>query len=184
MKQILHLPEWTSTARMHSKEGGQIPDLITIVMKSKKIATDRMLKERDETVRDSANHLDRMQREVMKRCGMTEVELETLKEHQEKKQIEEIQGQMNGRAITTAMEMATSCNRKWLWQDRGLSGGDKIVLVKALSGTLPHRINQTRGRKDQAEKKCRKCRNVAETDCHIIAECPATKDLRSLRHIR
>ena len=78
--------------------------------------------------------------------------------------------------------MATSCNRKWLWQDRGLSGGDKIVLVKALSGTLPHRINQTRGRKDQAEKKCRKCRNVAETDCHIIAECPATKDLRSLRH--
>ena len=108
-----------------------------------------MLKERDETVRDSANDLDRMQREVMERCGMTEVELETLKEHHEKKQIEEIQGQMNGRAITTAMAMATSCNRKWLWQYRGLSGGDKIVLVKALSGTLPHRINQTRGRKDQ-----------------------------------
>ena len=76
---------------------------------------------------------------------MTEVELERLKEHQEKKQIEEIQGQMNGRAITTAM--ATSCNRKWLWQDRGLSGGGKIVLVKTLSGTLPNRINQTRGRK-------------------------------------
>ena len=114
-------------------------------------------------VRALGNDLDRMQKEVMERCGITEVELERLKEHQEKKRKEEIQGQMNGRAITTPM--ATSCKRKWLWQNRSLSDGDKIVLVKALSGTLPHRINQTRGRQDQAENKCRKCRNVAETDC-------------------
>ena len=163
VKRILHLPEWTSTAWMHSKEGGQIPYLITKVMKSKKKATERMLEERDETVRALGNDLDRMQKEVMERCGITEVELERLKEHQEKKRKEEIQGQMNGRAITTSM--ARSCKRKWLWQNRSLSDGDKIVLVKALSGTLPHRINQTRGRQDQAENKCRKCRNVAETDC-------------------
>ena len=34
-------------------------------VKSKKIATERMLKERDETVRALVNDLDRMQREVI-----------------------------------------------------------------------------------------------------------------------
>ena len=56
-----------------------------------------------------------------------------------------------------------------------------INSIKIISGTLPTRLNQTRG-KPQANKLCRRCQKTAETDLHVLSACPANKDAITKRH--
>ena len=54
--------------------------------------------------------------------------------------------------------------------------------LKILSGTLPTRLNESRGGTIQSLKLCRWCRSTAETDLHVLNECRRSKKLISARH--
>ena len=69
----------------------------------------------------------------------------------------------------------------WLWRSR-VTSGKKLRCLQMISGIIPTRINENRGISNQQLKLCRRCYKTAETDRHILNECPFTKDLRTKRH--
>lgn len=55
----------------------------------------------------------------------------------------QIEQQNNRKALMT--EMRSKRKRSWLWTKRGLTPGNKLRYIQALSGTLPTKVNKTRG---------------------------------------
>ena len=87
----------------------------------------------------------------------------------------------NGEALLTMVD-ANTTKRNWMWRSGNLATGEKIQCWRALSGTIPTKINKTRGNADQSRKKCRWCKQTAETDMHILSSCTINKDAISKRH--
>lgn len=100
----------------------------------------------------------------------------------ELKRVETLTNLINGKSLVAMTK--SDVKREWLWDSRYLKSGDSMMVIKILSGTMPHRINMTRGRKNQLEKLCRKCKTAAETDLHVLQTCPRIKQkkLVSKRH--
>ena len=69
----------------------------------------------------------------------------------ENRKMTKLETMPNGKALVT---MAKSyVKREWmLYGWRYLVSRNKIMCIKMLSGTLPHRVNLTRGRADRTEK--------------------------------
>ena len=59
----------------------------------------------------------------------------------------QIERQNIGKALMTMIR--SKHKRSWLWTKRGLTPGNKLRYMQALSGTLPTKINKTRGKADQ-----------------------------------
>ena len=75
--------------------------------------------------------------------------------------------------------------REWMFSGRkNLAGTDKVNLVKVLSGTLPTRLNTSRGGNDPRQKLCRRCKRTVESDIHVLYECSMNKGLIMERHDR
>ena len=98
----------------------------------------------------------------------------------EKRRMESLQTKLNGMALRTIAQ--SYVKRQWLWYAETVKSGDKILMLKVISGTLPTRINTSRGRIDAREKMCRNCKSSAETDLHVLSEFHQTKDVRICRH--
>ena len=49
-----------------------------------------------------------------------------------------LEQQNKGKALTTALNSKHKCS--WLWTQRGLTPGNKMCFIQALSGTLPRQI--------------------------------------------
>ena len=86
----------------------------------------------------------------------------------------------NGVVLYTMIK--SHVKREWLWRATTFPSRCKIIVGKILSGTLPTNINLNRGDNDQRKKLCRNCHKTAETDLHILNECPVTHNARSRRH--
>ena len=64
-----------------------------------------------------------------------------------------------------------------------LTPGKKIHLINTLSGTLPTKVNNTRGVPNIQPKKCTECNNnKIEDDAHILSTCIMNHGLISKRH--
>ena len=103
------------------------------------------------------------------------------KEETMKRYEQDLEKQNNRKSRTTMLK--STHKRSWIWGNRGLKPGSKLRLIQALSGTLPTMINNTRGRGNLDEKKCKRCRSgETEDDAQILASCKYNKDLITKCH--
>ena len=71
----------------------------------------------------------------------------------------------NGKSLVTMLR--SHHKRQWLWTKRGLTPGNKLHYIQALSGTLPTKINKIRGIQDRQLKICKRCNSgEVEDDMH------------------
>ena len=178
-KQILHLPEWTSDAWIHSPNGGGLGNILELILKTRKKASEKMCVSRDEASRDVGWCEDMVNERNLGLAKMN-MSVNQMKMTLETRRMECLQTKLNGKALRTIAE--SYVKRQWLWYAESVKPGDKILMLKVMSGTLPTRINTSRGRIDAREKLCRKCKNSAETDLHVLSEYHLTKDIRICRH--
>ena len=178
-KKILHLPEWMPDDWVHSKVGGDLQNILEQVLKMRRKASEKMVESKDQVASEVAIEEDLQNAANLRRIQL-DYPVKDLKRVVNERRMDRLRAVTNGRAIVVMGKSVVK--RDWLWYGTTVRSCERIVAWKFLSGTLPTRINQTRGNPDQNRKKCRQCRATAETDLHILAECSRTKDLRSLRH--
>jgi len=181
VKKMLHLPEWTSDAWLHLQTGGNLNDILIAILKSRKKATEKMSVSDDRICAAIGRELDVINHENLRRIDL-DFPVNSIKTEVDKNRLKDLGKITNGKALAT---MSNSfIKRNWLWNSKSVKGQTRIINIKMLSGTLPTRINLTRGRVSQQEKVCRRCRATAETDLHIFNECKFTKLMQMKRHNR
>ena len=105
----------------------------------------------------------------------------TKKEHIYKTLENQLKKTNNGKSLVTAIRLRHK--RQWLWSKRGLTPGNKVRYIQALSGCLPTKVNKTRGIIDRRVKTCSRCKsNEIEHDMHILSRCNYNKDVITKRH--
>ena len=68
-------------------------------------------------------------------------------------QMEDRIGRMNnGKSLVTMLK--SHHKRQWIWTKRGLTPGNKLRYIQALSGSLLTKINKTRGIRERQLKIC------------------------------
>ena len=179
-KLILHLPSWTSTQWIHHRKGGNIPSLLQATMISRKKASEKMKLDSDPIAREIGDRIDPLNGERLERLGIKGNNWKNIKDEQKCRSESIIEKQNNGKAILTMFESTIS--RDWLWSDRGLTPGDKIRSIQALSNTSPNQMNKTRGEPDVRRRRCRKCNEELEDDQHILNKCKLNEGLMTRRH--
>ena len=166
VKKILHLPTWTSTSWMHDRNGGNIPDLVTTTMISTSKASTKMKTSTDRIVRYTFDLITPLNDKRLVRLDLRNNQ----KKEEVRKPLEKnIEFQNNGKALMTAIQSKHECS--WLRTKRGLTLGNKLKLIQALSVTLPTKINKTRGIKDLNVKRCSRCRSMKIEDGRTYPFC-------------
>ena len=79
--------------------------------------------------------------ERLVRLGLQNID--NKKEETMKRRAKTLEQQNNRRALTTML--SSKHKRSWLCSQRGLTPRNTICLIQALSGTLPNKVNKTRG---------------------------------------
>ena len=178
VKAILHLPTWTPTSWIHHRSGGNIPDLATSTMVSRAKASTKMKTSSDPAARAAADKQNPIDEDRVARLNLG---LSSNRKEAHQKKLEgELERLNNGRALLTVLR--SNHRRHWIWSKRGLAPGNKLRLLPALSGTLPTKVNKTRGSPDRESKICKRCRlGEVEDDAHILSRCPFSKDLITKR---
>ena len=143
-------------------------------------ASEKMAMSEDGVVRVVGARLAQKNRILWNKAGLQGLDLAAARESCEVKRAENLGRNTNGSALKT-IATSNSFRRAWM-MDANLKSGNKILIWKAMSGTIPTKINLTRGMPDQALKKCRRCGNTPETDGHILAGCHTSRDAFSKRH--
>ena len=131
VKKIFHLPSWTRTEWLHHRKGGNIPNLLKTVMISRKKASEKMKLDEDPIARQVRDRINPLNGERLQRIGITGNNWLRIKEEQKKQEERVIARHNKGRAILTMFDSKIS--RDWIWIERGLSPGDKIRCIQALS---------------------------------------------------
>ena len=87
----------------------------------------------------------------------------------------------NGESLVTMLQ--SHHKRQWIWTKRGLTPGNKLHYIHALSGSLPTKVNKTSGIQERQTKICTRCKlREIEDDMNILAKCTFNKDLITKRH--
>ena len=103
-----------------------------------------------------------------------------IKEEQQKKSETRIEQQNNGRAIITIF--GSKVARGWIWTERGLSPGDKLRCIQAMSNSTTSMNNKHRGDPDMKKRRCRWSRDGIEDNAHILNKCRMNEGLITKRH--
>ena len=178
VKKILHLPTCMPTNWIYHRNGANIPDLLLSTMQSRTKATTKMKLSEDPISRSIGGRQNPTNEERLQRLGYN---TNNRKEEQHRQMEEELERINNGKALVTALRSRHKCS--WLWTKRGLTPGNKIRFIQALSGCLPTKVNKTRGNPDRRAMMCTRCRkNEIEDDGHILSRCSYNKDLITKRH--
>ena len=149
-------------------------------MISRKKASEKMKLDDDPIAREVGDKIDPLNGKRLQRIGITGNNWLRIKEEQKKQSEIVIARKNNGRANLTKFDSKIS--RDWIWTERGLSPGDKIRCIQALSNTTPNRMNKTRGETDIFKRKCRQCKTEIENDHHILNKCRVNEGLITKRH--
>ena len=176
---MLHLPEWTPDCWIHLKAGGELTNIIESILKMRKKASEKMVNSADRVAHEVTVELDVINGDSLNKIELNMSTKESAKEVK-RRRVERMEKLTNGKALRTMAE--THIKRDWMWYGTSMKSTNRIVCWKILSGTLPTKINRTRGRVNRLEKMCRHCGCSAETYLHILAECRKTKEVRSKRH--
>ena len=186
VKKILRLPPWTATDWLHAKGGLGLMDLMVVSLRAKHKAVNRMeglpagaVSGTMEVAHELRPRISGQLNSVNLLEGCRLVNRDEL----ERRRRRNILQHRNGKCVE-AMMSTTVRRHPWLTTHGQMRDRVKLTILKGLSGTLPHRVNQSRGLVDRNEKLCRRCGKTAETDIHLLAECNFTKGLRSKRHDR
>ena len=166
VKRILHLSIWTSTAWIHHRNSCNIPHFLTAMMISLTKASTKMKTLNDMIAHYTGDIITPLNEDRLRRLNLQSIN--NKKEAAMKMLEAQIEQQNNRKALMT--EMRSKRKRSWLWTKRGLTPGNKLRYIQALSGTLPTKVNKTRGMNDLNMKKCKRCKsNKVEDDTHILS---------------
>ena len=179
IKRILHLPEWTPDCWLHLKAGGDLTNLVSAVIKMRREASGKMVNSEEPIAQAVAVELDLTNTELYQRANLP-VSTHGANAKIDTENLTCISRLTNGTALLTMAGLRA--RREWLWHAKSFSSRCLITFPKILSGTLPTNINRTGGRRNPTEKRCRNCLKVAETDLHVLNECPINHELISKRH--
>lgn len=172
VKRVLHLPVWTNTSWIHHRNGMNIPDLVTTTMLTRTKATTKMKTSKDSISQHIGDQLNPDNERQLERINL--LNITNPKEAIQQRLEEELSTKNNGRSLTTALR--TRHKRSWLWTRRGLTPGNKLRFIQALSGSLPTKMNKTRGIQDRRLKICTRCKKgQIEDDAHIWRVAPTIK---------
>ena len=178
-KNLLHLPESTPDSWLHLPSGGGLPNLLDHILKSQLSASLKMAGSPDAATQDIGKYeLTRTESGLRKAhlgfvSGPAEISSERARER-----METLKGIHNGRSLVCMAKSMTTCSYVW---DGTLRGGSMIRGLQILSGTLPTRINLSKGQ-PMANKDCRRCRKSAETDLYVLNECQKNRKAMCSRH--
>ena len=124
VKEILHLPSWTSTDWIRSKEGLGLIELQSTVMLARKRASEKMLKSDDSLAQAVAVEIDPVNGDCLERLRLHNINTSQRKTEWANRRLNRLQKINNGRAITTMTK--SKHTRDWLWSDRGLKTRNKV----------------------------------------------------------
>ena len=179
VKQILHLPTWTSTAWIHHRNSYNILDLVTTTMISRTKSPTKMKTSEDVIAQYTGDIITPLKEGRLRRLSLENIN--NKRKGAIKKLEEQVEHQNNGKTLTTAMQ--SKDKRSWLWTKQGIKPGEKLRYSQALSGTLPTKVNKTRCINDLNLNKCKRCKsNKVRNDAYIMIACPYNKGLISKRH--
>lgn len=181
-KKVMHLPEWTPDAWVNGKFGGALQDILKLVLSCRKKASTNMSNSTDKIAATVGAQEDLHNEANLARLGTEHLSNAAMKTHWERMREEQWSNVTNGRALTTMTKSVVK--RDWLWHAKKIPSKKRIRCLQFLSGTLPTRLNENRGRNTENKeiRRCRKCKKTTETDLHVLNECSATKDMRTKRH--
>ena len=179
VKKILHLPTWVSNNWIHQRNGGNIPDLVTATMITRHKTTAKMKTSEDTASRHTGDQIHPMNEERLLRLRL--LNKDNKKEHFYKTLEEQLQKTNNGKSLVTAIQ--SRHKKQWLWSKRGLTPGNKVHYIQALSGCLPTKVHKTRGIPDRRANMCLRCKsNEIEDNMHILSCYSYNKDIITKRH--
>ena len=168
-KEAVHLPEPTPDCWIHLLEGGVLPNLCDLVLKSRLKATLRMTRSIDPVTKCIGVPKLTALKDVMCESDVGHVSHpQVIAEERVESNRAKLHNLHNGSALRLMTEGAV--RKSYLWD--GTLRGEKLVhSLKILSGTLPTRVNLNWGN-PLGNCMCRRCQKTAETDLHILNECP------------
>jgi len=179
VKGYLHLPEWTPNSWVHHPNGGKVPDIEECIIRLRQSAATKMAGSEDPIAGIVGTRVLQRNNIKVRAMGLVNTDPKGMKKMMDERRHQALRSTTNGQALAYMAET----KRPWLWSGK-LWGKTLCNSCKILSGTLPTRINQHRGRCTQDLIRCRRCRATPETDLHVLAECPFNKDAISKRHDR
>ena len=178
-KRCLHLPDWTSDSWLHHPKGGRLPNLLLTIARSRVRSTVKMAKSSDRAIVTMGLGLEVKAQKLKRLVGFDGIEDSKWEETEELNRRLKLKGELNGEARLTMLK--SSHGRGWWLWSGNMKGSYMVNTLRMLSGTLPTKINTTRGRPDLS-KLCRRCHATAETDIHVLQICPANQSLIKRRH--
>ena len=179
MKRILHLPTWTSNNWIHHRNGGNIPDLEKRTMITRLKATTKMKLLTDKAARITGDQLNPHSEQQVQRLRLPNSI--NIKEAVYQQMEDRLKRMNNGKSLVTMLQ--SHHKRQWIWTKRGLTPGNKLRYIQALSGSLPTKVNKTGWIQERQTKICTRCKSrEIEDDMHILTRCTFNKDLITKRH--
>ena len=179
VKRILHLPTWTSNNWFHHRNGGNIPDLEKRTMITRLKATTKMKLSTDEAARTIGDQLNPHNEQQVQRMRLPNSI--NIKEAVYQQMEDRLKRMNNRKSLVTMLQ--SHHKRQWIRTKRGLTPGNKLRYIQALSGSLPTKVNKTRGIQERQTKICRRCKlREIEDDMNILAKCTFNKDLITNSH--
>ena len=124
VKEILHLPTWTSTDCMQSKEGLGLMELQCNTMIAWKKASEKMLLSHDKVAQTVASEVDPINGKRLEGLQLHTIQVSKRKTTWINRRLQNISNINNGKAIRTMM--STKHPRGWLWSDIVLRVGNKV----------------------------------------------------------
>ena len=144
-KQVMHIAEWTPDSWLNNEDGGNLANICELILKCRKKAAERMASSEDEVTAQVGVSVDDNARKNLLRLNKQHIETRSLKTHWRNKRNQELGKTLNGQALVAMTK--SEVKRGWLWKDRFLDGRIRTRMCQMLSGTIPTRINITRGLK-------------------------------------
>ena len=179
-KLFLHLPEWTPDSWILLRGGGNLGDITSAILKARKKASTKMANSNDNVTATIGTVYDNENDNQLRKLGLQDHSVAEVSKKIQQDAANKLAGVTNGEALLCMSQ--STVKRDWLWYSKTVQGGDVVLAARMLSGTLPTRLNLSRGCKGERNVLCLKCHLTAETDIHIFNVCNSTKLARCKRH--
>ena len=179
-KLFLHLPEWTPDCWILLRGGGNLGDLTSAILKARKKASTKMATSNDNATAVVGTIYDNKNDDQLRKLGLQDHSVSETSKKIQQDAVDKLLAIINGEALLCMSQ--STVKRDWLWYSKTIQGGDVVLAARMLSGTLPTKLNLSRGTKGERNVLCRKCHLTAETDIHIFNVCISTKLARCKRH--
>ena len=120
-KRTLHLAEWCPDSWVHSEKGGGLSNILELILKCRKKASEKMACSSDEVSVKVGIAIDDINRSKLEKYNHSaSIDTNRLREHWETQRMVRLKECLNGSAMLTIANSVVK--RSWLWTDRFLDG--------------------------------------------------------------